>query len=191
MRKILLIILGCIVFYTSNAQTKPGTTNSTPIPVSFLNFKLGTKLKDFNLKYPDKIPTDYGWWILFGSVIEYSGFNPVYKFDSLQTKSGDKVKIYLSFYNNNLALITVAYDNGLFAAKDVLTALRNKYGRETSSYYYDQTDQIQNYVWKNSSSIMNYQYIENLGDLRILIADKGVQNLLKKKNATNASKSIE
>ena len=166
--------------------------SQTSTPNSFLDFKLGTKLTDFLTNNTDA--KEGSFWVLHTD-ISAKGMT-VYTVHRT-TSSGDKVQIDCCFYNDILSIISVEY-SGWQSGKDLLDALKSKYGAYTSYDAYEWKDFMngqyrttETVYWKKTTCILNFLYTKELGIAELVFADKAVQQKLEAEKQNSNSKKIE
>ncbi len=167
----------------------------TPIPNSFLDLKLGTPFSEFIANYPnahqqlDEFYTlDLG---LMGSVIYFDDMDRPYILDNVKTKSGDELKLSAFFVNDRLAAIYVEFKNGVYAADNVYSAFKDKYGDPTYSEIKSEYHNTKSYYWIAPSCVLNFLYKSDIGDLFLVFADRAVQDKIVDKRKKKNSESIE
>ena len=184
----LKLILGTLIFFSVSFISNSQTTN----PNSFLNIKLGTSLTNFKSSYPEISLDLFGY---FQTNISISGME-VYSLNKT-TSSGDEVKIYCCFYDDLLSVIAVQYSD-FQSGKDLLIALKGKYGQFTSynsfkwkDFMNGETRTTETFYWKKSTCILNFLYTYDIGIAQLVFADKFVQQKIKISKKQSATKKLE
>ncbi|MFW5852104.1 MAG: hypothetical protein ACOCWB_07770 [Bacteroidota bacterium] len=184
MRKITILTMLIFCSFISFGQSAT--------PNSFLTFKLGMTLTDFQTQNTDAREGSY--WVLF-SEIHTQGMK-VYSVNR-QTSSGDKVKIDCCFYNDKLAVISIEYD-GWQSGKAILDALKGKYGTYTSYDAFTWQDPLnkmsrktEEVIWLKGNNILKFFYTQELGMVELVFADKAVQDILKAEKTKQNTSKIE
>lgn len=190
--KKLTIIFAIVIGFSQLCYSQTTTQKTTATPNSFLDFKLGAKLSDFLAKNTDA--TEGTFWVLHTD-ISAKGMK-VYTVKR-QTSAGDNVQIDCCFYNDILSIISVEY-SGWQSGKDLLTALKGKYGAYTSYDSYEWKDFMngqyrttETVYWKKPTCILNFLYTRQLGLAELVFADKAVQQKLEAEKQKNNAKKID
>ena len=164
------------------------------IPQSFLDFKLGMTLSDFQKNNPDaKKINAYD----FNDIKVILKGMEVYFIKKRATDDGKKVNIKCGFYKGACAVIEVGYRDTVYY-QDILDSLEKKYGRATSNkseeIYEEDNKLIKSEIleltpaidvkkidfWDFPSCLFYLAYLKGSQDAVLTFADKKVQNILKK-----------
>jgi hypothetical protein len=153
-------------------------------PDSFLDFKLGMTLQDFQKKNTDasaELSID-------DHLININMKDMTFYVVKRVTNTCKKVFVDCGFYNNTLAIIGVRYRCDIFFS-DISDTLEAKYGPYSSSEIKEWIEDKNNYSpdknynvnivsWETKSSILYLRFTKEPSYAELIYVDKAVQNKL-------------
>lgn len=185
MRKGLITVIALLVICKVYSQSS--------IPRKFQSFRLGMTESTFLSENTD---AKSGGANMIYSKLSIKGMK-AYKLNK-KVSSGDDIEVSCFFYKNKLAVIFVQYEPYAMTGQDFYTVLKNKYGvyKDYNSWSYNDPianskRTIEDLLWKNSTTIMNMLYVQELRWISMTYADANIQKELERLKQEKNSSIIE
>jgi hypothetical protein len=187
-----IVVLLCM---TSIAFAVPKNTSS------FLGFKLGMSEDDFIKNNPGAELWGIPLLPFTFSKIEEAGVKFYKLQDKKLTSSGNEVDISPGFLNGKLAIIYIEYSGVNII--DLLQAFTKKYGKSTNYTKNEfnnflvpggasEHEIVENvYFEQQKDVIVNVNYVPRYGGIKVILADKKTQSLLRTVSKKKKTKMIE